>query len=223
MPARRPALRVVVSAGPTREPLDAVRFLASAASGRMGFAAATAFRRAGHFVTLVTGPVDLPAPPGVRTVRVITAREMRAAVLGAFRDADALVMTAAVSDYRPGRPRRGKWKKGPARLSLPLVRNPDILAEAGRRKGRRTCVGFAVEVRYALREARAKLRRKNLDALCLCGPAAFGADAADYRILLPGGGMRRLPGVRKTELARWIVGFVERNVGSAGAPAARSG
>jgi len=175
----------------------------------MGFAVAAAFFRAGHAVTLVTGPVDLPAPVGVRTVRVTTAREMAAAVLRAFRRADALVMTAAVSDYRPARPRRGKWKKGPARLSLPLVRNPDILAEAGRRKGRRVCVGFAVEVGDALRNARGKLRRKNLDALCLCGPAAFGADAAHYRILLPDGGLRRPGRVGKGALARWIVRFVE--------------
>jgi phosphopantothenoylcysteine decarboxylase/phosphopantothenate--cysteine ligase len=216
--ARRGAahrLAVVVSAGPTREPLDAVRFLSSGSSGRMGFAAAAAFRRAGHGVTLVSGPVSLPDPPGVRTVRVVTAREMRAAVLGAFRRADALVMTAAVSDYRPARPRKGKWRKGPGRLPLPLVRNPDILAEAGRRKGRRVCVGFAVEVADALRSARGKLRRKRLDALCLCGPAALGAESADYRILLPGGEMRPLPRVRKGDLARWIVRFVEERAAEA--------
>ena len=210
MAARR--LRVVVSAGPTREPLDRVRFLTSASTGRMGFAVAEACRRAGHEVVLVAGPTDLPPPRGVKVVRVTTALEMRAAVLAAFRRADALVMTAAVSDYRPARPRRGKWKKGPARLSLPLVRNPDILAEAARRKGRRLCVGFAVEVEDALPNARAKLRRKSLDALCLCGPAAFGADAADYRVLLPDGTVRSLPGVSKSALARWIAGFVARRV-----------
>ncbi|MCK6480563.1 MAG: phosphopantothenoylcysteine decarboxylase [Planctomycetes bacterium] len=205
----RPRLRLVVSAGPTREPLDAVRFLTNASSGRMGFAVAAAARAAGHRVTLVTGPVSLPSPAGVRTVRVVTAREMRRAVLDAFRGADALVMTAAVSDYRPARPRAGKWKKGPARMSLPLVRNPDILAEAGRRKGRRVCVGFAVEDRGALAAARGKIRRKRLDALCLCSPAAFERAAADYRILVPGRLPEGHPGVRKERFARRVVALLE--------------
>jgi phosphopantothenoylcysteine decarboxylase/phosphopantothenate--cysteine ligase len=175
----------------------------------MGFAVAAAARRSGHRVVLVTGPVALPDPPGVPTVRVVSGLEMRRAVLDAFRGADALVMTAAVSDYRPARRRAGKWKKGPSRLSLPLLRNPDILAEAGRRKGRRVCVGFAVEVRAPLRSARAKIARKHLDALCLCGPGAFGRDAADYRILFPDREMERHPGIAKRDLARRIVGIVE--------------
>jgi len=207
--ARRRPLRLVVSAGPTREHLDAVRFLTSGSSGRMGFAVAAAARRAGHRVVLVTGPVALPDLPGVRTVRVLSALDMRREVLAAFRGADALVMTAAVSDYRPARRRTGKWKSGPARQVLPLVRNPDILAEAGRRKGARVCVGFAVEVRSPLHHARAKVRRKRLDALCLCGPGALGADRADYRILFPGKGMEDWPGVRKEVLAGRIVRLVE--------------
>ena len=209
IPERGSRLHIVVSAGPTREHLDAVRFLSSPSSGRMGFAVAAAARRAGHRVTLVAGPTHLAPPPGVRTVRVVSAMEMRRAVLAAFRGADALVMTAAVSDYRPARRRPGKWKKGPARISLPLVRNPDILAEAGRRKGSRVCIGFAVEAGNALPNARGKLRRKNLDALCLCSPAAFEAPAADYRVLLPGGGMERWPGVRKERLARRLVDLIE--------------
>ena len=211
MPRRRP--RVVVSAGPTREPLDRVRFLTSASTGRMGFAVAEACRRAGQDVVLVAGPTEVPPPRGVQVVRVTTALEMRAAVLSAFRRADALVMTAAVSDYSPARPRAGKWKKGAARISLPLVRNPDILAEAARGKGRRLCVGFAVEVEDALANARSKLRRKRLDALCLCGPAAFGADAADYRVLLPDGSVTRLRGVRKSRLAHWIAELIDARCG----------
>lgn len=200
---------MVVAAGPTREHLDAVRFLSSASSGRMGFAVAAAARRAGHRVLLVAGPTALPPPRGVETVRVTDAREMRRAVLAAFEGADALVMTAAVSDYRPARRRPGKWKKGPARLSLPLVRNPDILAEAGRRKGRRVCIGFAVEVRDPEREARGKIRRKNLDALLLCSPAAFDAPAADYRILFPARPAEEHPGTRKDRLARRVVALLE--------------
>lgn len=202
-------MRFVVTAGPTREHLDDVRFLSSPSSGRMGFAVAAAARRAGHRVVLVTGPVDLPDPRGVEVVRVVSALEMRRATLAAFRRADALVMTAAVSDYRPARRRPGKWKKGPARVSLPLVRNPDILAEAGRRKGGRICVGFAVEVQAALRGAREKIRRKRLDALCLCSPEAFGRDGADYRILFPDRELERHPGVLKGALARRLVRLVE--------------
>jgi len=199
----------VVSAGPTREHLDDIRFLSSPSSGRMGFAVAAAARRAGHEVVLVAGPVSLPDPPGVRTVRVVSALDMRVAVLAAFRRADALVMTAAVSDYRPARRRAGKWKKGAARLSLPLVRNPDILAEAGRRRGRRVCVGFAVEVAAPLRAARGKIRRKHLDALCLCSPEAFSADRADYRILFPDRELERYPWIRKGAFAGRLVDLVE--------------
>ncbi len=209
----RRRLHLVVSAGPTREHLDAVRFLSSPSSGRMGFAVAEAARAAGHRVTLVAGPTHLRPPAGVRTVRVVSALEMRRAVLGAFRGADALVMTAAVSDYRPARRRAGKWKKGPERVDLPLRRNPDILAEAGRRKGRRLCVGFAVEVQRALAGAREKVARKRLDALCLCSPAAFEAAAADYRILFPGGEVEHHPGIRKERLARRIVRLVEEMAG----------
>jgi len=206
--ARR-RLHVVVSAGPTREYLDAVRFLSNPSSGRMGFAVAAAARAAGHRVTLVAGPVPLPPPCGVRTVPVTSALEMRRAVLAAFREADALVMTAAVSDYRPVRRRRGKWKKGPERVDLPLRRNPDILAEAGRTKGSRVCVGFAVEVQRALAGAREKVRRKRLDALCLCSPEAFEGAAADYRILFPDREMESHPGVPKARLARRIVALLE--------------
>jgi phosphopantothenoylcysteine decarboxylase/phosphopantothenate--cysteine ligase len=206
--ARR-RLRLVVTAGPTREHLDAVRFLTNASSGRMGFAVAAAARRAGHAVTLVHGPVRLRPPGGVRAVGVTSALEMRAAVHAALRRADALVMTAAVSDHRPARRRDGKWKKGPGRLSLPLRRNPDILAEAGRRKGKRVLVGFAVEVQDARAHAVAKLRRKRLDALCLCSPAAFEVAAADYRVLRPGMEDLVLPGIRKERLARLLVALVE--------------
>jgi phosphopantothenoylcysteine decarboxylase/phosphopantothenate--cysteine ligase len=207
--ARRRRLRFVVSAGPTREHLDAVRFLSSPSSGRMGFAVAEAARARGHRVVLVTGPVSLPAPRGVRVVSVVSAREMRRAVLAAFREADALVMTASVSDYRPARRLPGKPPKDARRLVLPLALNPDILAEAGRRKGHRTCVGFAVEAASSVRNGMAKVRRKRLDALCLCGPAAFEAAAADYRILFPDREMERWPGVRKRDLAKRIVELIE--------------
>ncbi len=202
-------MHVLVTAGPTREYLDAVRYLTSPSSGRMGFAVAAAARRAGHRVTLVAGPTHLPAPRGVRVVRVTTAREMARATLAAFRRADALVMTAAVADYRPERRRRGKWKKGPGRLALRLVRNPDILAACGRLKGRRVLVGFAVEVKDPLASARRKLSLKHLDALFLTDPRAFGALAAEYTLLLPGEPPRQLGAIAKRQLATQLVALLQ--------------
>ncbi len=220
-PGRHP-LHLLVTAGPTREPLDDVRFLGNGSTGRMGIEVAEAAREAGHRVTLVLGPTHLEPPRGVRTVRVVTALEMRAAVRSVFPSCDALVMTAAVSDYRPARRRAGKWKKGAARISLPLVRNPDIVAEAGRRKGGRVVVGFAVEAEDAIPRARAKVARKRLDALFLCGPAAFAARAADYTLLVPGAPPVPFPRVSKTRLARHVVRWVEA-AAARGADAPRGG
>ena len=124
-------LRVVVTAGPTREHVDPVRFLSNESSGQMGFAIASAAASAGHRVCLIAGPVDLPSPPGVERVDVISARDMLAALRKAFAGADALFMAAAVADFRPRRKLKGKWKKkedGEDSAVLELVKNPDLLA-----------------------------------------------------------------------------------------------
>ena len=137
---RRSRRRVVVSAGPTREYIDPVRYMSNESSGRMGFAIAASAARAGHAVTLVAGPVALETPPGVRRVDVVSAREMLAAVREAFRGADALYMAAAVADWRPARERSGKWRakdSGAETTTLELRRNPDILATVARGKGER--------------------------------------------------------------------------------------
>jgi phosphopantothenoylcysteine decarboxylase/phosphopantothenate--cysteine ligase len=199
------ALRVLVTAGPTREHLDDVRFLSNASSGRMGIAVAAAARRAGHEVTLILGPVATPPPAGVTVVPVVSARDMAKAVEEAFPSCDVLVMTAAVSDYRPARRYPGKWKKGAARIDLPLVRSVDIVAAAGRRKGTRIVIGFAVESANALEAAREKMRRKHLDALYLCSPAAFQVASADYVLLRRGEAPQPFPGITKATLARRIV------------------
>jgi len=198
-------MNILVTAGPTREHLDAVRFLSNASSGRMGFACARAARRAGHRVTLVTGPVELPDPPGVRTVRVTSALEMRRAVLRAFPGADAVIMTAAVGDYRPARRFRGKLKKSARSLSLRLVRTPDILKALGARKGRRLLVGFALEVADAEREALRKAREKNLDYVVLNSPRAFGAGRMDAAVYRDGKAVRRFRRAGKDAVAAWIV------------------
>ncbi|HXG61317.1 MAG TPA: phosphopantothenoylcysteine decarboxylase [Planctomycetota bacterium] len=202
-------MRILVTAGPTREPLDAVRFLSNPSSGKMGFACARAARRAGHRVTLVTGPVALPDPPGVRTVRVTTALEMRRAVLAEYPGADAVVMTAAVGDYRPARRYAGKLKKDARVLTLRLVRTPDILRALGRRKGRRILVGFALEVQDAVHQALLKYKRKNLDLVLLNSPRTFAADRMNAVAYREGRVVRRFRRARKEAVARWIVRAVE--------------
>jgi len=204
-------MRILVTAGPTREHLDDVRFISSASSGKMGFACARAAREAGHRVTLVAGPVGLASPAGVRTVRVTSALEMRRAVEAAFPRADAVIMTAAVADYRPSRRFRGKIKKGARSLAVRLVRTPDILRSLGARKGRRVLVGFALEVRDAEREALRKAAEKNLDYVVLNSPRAFGADRMDAAVFRGGRIVRRFRRASKEAVAAWIVAELGRH------------
>lgn len=166
---------VLVTAGPTREPLDAVRCLTNPATGRMGFALARAARDRGARVVLVTGPAELADPRGVEVVRVTTAAEMRDAVLRQFDACDALVMAAAVSDFRPRRVAADKVKKEAAALTLELELTDDILAECGRRRRRQVLVGFAAETGDLEPKARAKLQQKGLDLVVANDVTAPGA------------------------------------------------
>jgi len=202
-------VRVLVTAGPTREYLDAVRFLSNASSGKMGFACASAAARAGHEVTLVTGPVALPDPPRVRTVRVVSADDMYRAVMKAYPRTDAAIMTAAVGDYRPAERFAGKLKKTSEILTLKLVRTRDILKEMGRKKGGRILVGFALEVQDAVHQALVKYKKKNLDYVVLNTPRTFAADAMDCRIFREGKVVKRFRGATKEAVANWIVAVLE--------------
>ena len=157
--------RVVVTAGPSREPLDPVRFLSNRSSGKMGYALARAAARRGAQVALVSGPTALAPPAGVRTVPVVTAEEMRRAVLAEFDSATAVFMAAAVADYRPRSASKHKMKRSGEAVRVEFVPNPDILAELGARKRRQVVVGFAAETESLLENARSKLHRKNLDLL----------------------------------------------------------
>ncbi|MDO8915389.1 MAG: bifunctional phosphopantothenoylcysteine decarboxylase/phosphopantothenate--cysteine ligase CoaBC [Coriobacteriia bacterium] len=156
-------VRLLVTAGPTREPIDPVRFVGNRSSGRQGYAVAEEATRRGADVTLVSGPVSLSAPFGVRCVRVETAAEMRDAVMAAYPAADAVVMTAAVADLRPAAPAADKLKKDAAPDLLSLERTDDILAGLGADKGDRVLVGFAAETGDVVGYARGKLTAKNLD------------------------------------------------------------
>lgn len=199
-------MRVLVTAGPTREYLDAVRFISNASSGKMGFACAGAAARAGHEVTLVTGPVDLPDPRGVKTVRVVSAVEMHRAVMKAYPKVDAAIATAAVGDYRPADRVDGKLKKKDGVLVLKLVRTPDILQELGAKKDGRLLVGFALEVQDAVANALSKYEKKNLDYIVLNTPKTFASDTMDCRVYRDGAVVRRFKGATKDEVAAWIVG-----------------
>lgn len=202
--------RCLITAGPTREPLDPVRFLSNRSSGRMGYALAAAALRAGARVTLVSGPVAIPPPRGARLLRVETAREMCRATLREARRADLVIMAAAVADYRPASPVRRKIKKRAERLVLRLVKTPDILAEIGRRKPRRqVLVGFAAETHELLAHARAKLERKNLDFIVAnpVGRPDSGFESPFNRatLLARGGATLAFPRMRKEALARRLL------------------
>lgn len=203
-------MRVLVTAGPTREYLDAVRFLSNASSGKMGFACAEAAARAGHEVTLVTGPVALPDPPRVRTIRVTSADDMYRAVMKVYPKTDAAIMTAAVGDYRPAERFAGKLKKSSETLTLKLVRTRDILKEMGRKKGDRILVGFALEVQDAIHQALVKYKKKNLDYVVLNTPRTFAADTMDAQVYREGKVVQRFKGATKEAVATWIVAVLER-------------
>jgi phosphopantothenoylcysteine decarboxylase/phosphopantothenate--cysteine ligase len=204
--------RVVVSAGGTREAIDPVRFISNHSSGKMGYALALAARDRGARVTLVAGPTCLADPVGVETARVESALDMRDAVLSACDGADALVMAAAVADYRPIQTAAQKIKKTDDQLTLQLSRTPDILAEVARLReaggGPKVVVGFAAETQDLLANAREKLQRKGLDLIAAndvsATDAGFGVDTNRVTLLTADGGIESLPLLSKEEVAHEI-------------------
>ncbi len=203
-------MRILVTAGPTREYIDSVRYLSNASSGRMGFAIAAAARKRGHKVTLIHGPVSLDAPAGLRTVTVTSAADMLAACRAAWPRHDALIMTAAVADYTPAAPLGHKLKKSPHGLTLRLKPTADILAtlSAQRRHGQMV-IGFALEDVDARRNAESKLRRKNLDAIVLNRPSNIGSHRAAMDVLIRGGAWRTWRPAAKVRIAERVVRLAE--------------
>ena len=176
-------LHFVVTAGPTHEPLDPVRFLGNRSSGRMGYALAEALANAGARVDLVSGPVNLPTPAGVNRIDVCTAAEMLSAVNDRIEDADGFVGVAAVADYRPEKAADHKIKKSGQALTLQLVENPDILATVASRRPKPFVVGFAAETRDLENAAQAKLQRKGADLIAANRvDAGRGFDAEDNEL-----------------------------------------
>lgn len=206
--------RVVVSAGPTREYLDPVRFISNPSSGKMGYAVAEEARDRGAEVTLVSGPVNLPPPAGVRTMPIESALELRAAVLEAARGADLVVMTAAVADYRAAEQAPEKQAKVAGDVTVHLTPNPDILAELGREKGERLLVGFAMETHAGVERAAAKAARKNADFILLNYPTregtGFGGDDNEVTLVRPDGTHEAWARTSKREVARRLLDEARR-------------
>lgn len=199
-----PGCRALITAGPTREPLDPVRFLGNRSSGRMGYAVAQALAARGAEVCLVSGPSALTPPQVAELVRVETAAEMHAAVIARAAHCDLFVAAAAVADYRPASPQPGKIKKAAAELTLRLVRNPDILAEVAALPGGPFTVGFAAETEDLETYARGKLEAKGLDMIAAnqVGGTQGGFDSQDNALLvLWSNGARQFPLSPKAQLA----------------------
>lgn len=202
-------MTLLVTAGPTREYIDPVRFISNPASGKMGYALAEAARVRGGRVLLVTGPTTEQPPVGVEVVRVTTTAEMLEAVLDFFPKADIVLKAAAVSDYRPLSTAPQKIKKGEQQLQLTLERNPDILALLGSRKGDKILVGFAAETQEVLKHAQEKLRRKNLDLIVANdvsqAGAGFATDTNIATVIRRDGSIKEFPLLTKRELAHRIL------------------
>lgn len=199
---------VLVTAGPTFEALDPVRFLGNRSSGKMGYAIARVARRRGAEVTLVSGPVALKPPRGVNFVPVESAAQMRDAVMAHLDRATVVIKAAAVADYMPKEAQPEKIKKSRGAWSLSLVSTPDILAEVGSKKASRVLVGFAAETSRLIHEAREKLERKNLDWIVANDVtkvgSGFGTDTNQVTILGRDGSVEELPQMSKEDVA-WAV------------------
>jgi phosphopantothenoylcysteine decarboxylase/phosphopantothenate--cysteine ligase len=210
--------RIVVTAGPTLEPIDPVRVITNRSSGKMGYAIAAAAERAGADVRLISGPVALRAPAGVRVVRIETAAELRDAVLAALPGAHAVVMAAAVADYRPAAPASHKLKKRDQGddVSIVLVRNPDVLqAIVAKRDAGTLVVGFKAETGDAVAEASRMLREKGLDLVVANDVTAkgseFGGDT-DQVTFVSADGAEALPLLSKREVARRLVAKITERI-----------
>lgn len=201
---------ILITAGPTREYLDDVRFLSNGSSGRMGCALGAAALADGHEAVLILGPVDVVPPAGAEVVAVTSALEMQAAAEQRFAACAVAIAAAAVADYRPRQRLAGKPARRSDTFVLELVPNPDIVAGLAARKGDRVVVGFALESAHAPREqvlarGRDKLRRKGLDIVCCNTTAAIGGPRGEVVLLHADGRVEPLPAQDKAETARAIV------------------
>lgn len=210
---------IVVTAGRTEQPLDPVRFITNRSTGKMGYAIAEQAQKRGADVTLISGPSSLPIPRGVRHEPIRTVADLKEATESAFEAADALIMTAAVLDFRPDHVSKSKLKKSPSGLNLHLVANDDFLVGLGKNKGHRKVIGFAMETDNALENARGKLKRKHLDLIVLnelnVAGAGFGVDTNVVTMITAEGNETALPLMSKHAVADHILDWLSEQWTSA--------
>jgi phosphopantothenoylcysteine decarboxylase / phosphopantothenate---cysteine ligase len=198
-------MRILITAGPTREPIDPVRFIGNRSSGKMGIALAQAALDAKHSVTLILGPVAITTPPAARRIDIETAQQMLDAVRREFPDHDLLIMTAAVADYRPRIASENKISRDGA-LTLELEPTEDIIAGAGQRKrtDQRT-IGFSLETASHLERARRKLQQKHLDLIVYNPAKTIDSDHIEPTLLYPDGREEKLPSRPKRQFADILI------------------
>lgn len=203
-------MRILITAGPTREFFDTVRFISNPSSGKMGYALAAEAAKRKHEVILVTGPVELPKPKNVKCMDVVSAQEMFLICTSLFEDCDAAIMTAAVCDYRPTRRLDHKLKKQNRVRPIHLQPTTDICAHLGRMKNNRIVIGFAMEDRDHRAHAEAKLHRKHCDAIVLNGIDNVASDNAKIEILRADTGWSKPISGTKLQLASKVIYLVEK-------------
>lgn len=213
-------VNVLVTAGPTEEPLDPVRFISNLSSGKMGYAIAAAAQRRGAKVILISGPTSLALPQVDKIIKVRTAREMYKAAMDHYKKTDVIIKAAAVADYRPKVLAEEKIKKEGKKLYLELERNPDIIAEIGKNKGKRILIGFAMETQNLLANAREKLRKKNMDLIVANNlreaGAGFRTDTNIITIIDHQGKTESLGKMTKIDAAGAILDRVKQLIGRKG-------
>lgn len=212
--------KILITAGPTEEPLDPVRFITNLSSGKMGYALAIAAHRRGAEVTLISGPTNLPLPLVEKIIKVRTAKEMHKAVMDNYKKVSIIIKAAAVADYCPKELATEKIKKDKKTLSLELKNNPDIIAEVGKNKGGRILVGFAMETQNLLTNAREKMKKKNMDLIVANNlreeGAGFRTDTNIITIIDRTGRSESLEKMTKIEAAEEILNRVQKIINKKG-------
>ena len=202
-------MKILITAGGTREHIDPVRFISNASSGKMGYSLAQAAIRTGHKVTLITAPTNLRPPAQAKTIEVQTSKQMFKAVKTNFDKCDCLIMAAAASDYAPACPSKTKIKKACADLNLKLKPTKDILKWAGKNKKHQTVIGFALEDKNLRKNAEKKLKEKNLDMIVANRPSAIAAEKTSVQIKTPDTPWLKLPIATKQTIAKKIIRLIQ--------------
>lgn len=195
----------LITAGPTREYLDPVRYISNASSGKMGYALAEVAKRRGAEVILISGPTNITPPQGVNTIFVESALDMEREVVKHFPGSDVVIASAAVSDYRPEKREKEKIKTNLQRKSINLIRNPDILSQLGKQKGAKFLIGFALETKDLEKNAREKLKGKNLDMIIANAPQAMSRNETTVKIFTKSGKKIFLREMKKEKIAEKIL------------------